>query len=157
MKSDWRKTVNVQKRRGRKTERAALLSPCKALFRNNEAGLQGNISQCHILAVSMVLALPAHLQPPAFEMKESGIKNDTEAYAHNPIRPRSWMKLRLAPLIEAVFCLVTPKTFLLKAMLFKELPPAVWQRTESWSEKQNERPKKGRFGLHSQVAMPQKR
>lgn len=89
--------MNAQKRGGRKTGRAALLSPCKALFRNNETGLQSNISQCHILAVSMVLALPAHLYPPAFEMKESGIKNGTEAYTHthNPIRPCSWMEMWL--------------------------------------------------------------
>lgn len=119
--------MNAQKRGGRKTGRAALLSPCKALFRNNETGLQSNISQCHILAVSMVLALPAHLYPPAFEMKESGIKNGTEAYTHT--QPNQALQLdgnvALAPLIEAVFCLVILKTFLLKAMLFKELPPAV--------------------------------
>lgn len=47
----------------------ALLTPCKALFRNKETSLESNISECHILAVSMVLVFPAWLKPTAVVMK----------------------------------------------------------------------------------------
>lgn len=61
-----RESARRRRQKQRVSERAsersgAPLTPCKALFRNNETSPESNISKCHILSVSMVLVFPARL------------------------------------------------------------------------------------------------
>lgn len=90
----------------------ALLTPCKALFRNNETSLESNISECHILAVSMVFSISClAVTGWLLEMKadarvgwavceESRIKRAPERRKHEPINLCCWTQARLC------FCLL---------------------------------------------------
>lgn len=103
--------MNAQKRGGGSRERRC--SHHVRLYSETMKRARRVVSQPHILTVSMVLALPAHLYRRLVRRRNRGLKRHWEG-EHKPIGPcgRGGHNAALAPL----------KALLWKAMLFKELP-----------------------------------
>lgn len=126
----------TEKRRGRKTEPRC--SRHVRLYSETMRRARGVVSQRHILAVAMVLALPAHLH----ETQESGIKTPPKE------RAQTNRALQSGPQGATL----SLKALLSKAMLFEELPSDHPKNKMNAQEKE----KSIYFCCRSQLVMPQK-